>query len=57
MSITQMRSKLLEWNPNWRRTTVKKWSDKQIIAIYTKELSKRSVQAENSVQYKQLSFF
>ena len=55
MSIVQMRQQLLKWNPHWKKETVQKWSDKQIAAIYIKELDKRSNVPQQKV--KQLSFF
>lgn len=55
MSIVQMRKQLLQWNPHWKKETVQKWSDKQIAAIYIKELDKRSNVPQQKV--KQLSFF
>lgn len=55
MSIIQMRKQLLKWNPHWKKDTVAKWSDKQIAAIYIKELDKRSKHSQENV--KQLSFF
>ncbi len=37
MTIEQMRSKLLEWNPSWN---VEKFTNVQIVAIYNKERNK-----------------
>lgn len=55
MSVVQMKNQLLKWNPHWRKETINKWSDKQIIAVYTKELDKKSKNPQKNV--KQLSFF
>lgn len=54
MSISQMKQCLIQWHPNWRKSTIDKWNNQQILAIYTKELSKRPKVQNN---YKQLSFF
>ena len=56
MTINQMRKQLEKWNPHWRSNTIKTWSDKQILAIYTKQLSKHSKDIQKN-NYKQLSFF
>lgn len=37
MTIEQMKTKLLEWNPLW---DVDKFTDQQIVAIYNKERNK-----------------
>lgn len=55
MSIVQMRNQLLKWNPHWKKETIARWKDKQIVAIYTKELAKNSKNPQNN--FKQISFF
>lgn len=55
MSIVQMRDQLLKWNTHWKKETISKWRDKQVVAIYTKELEKYSKSPKQS--FKQLSFF
>lgn len=36
-------AKLCQWNPHWRESTVRSWHDRQLYAIYMKELRKQRV--------------
>lgn len=35
-----MIEKLLQWNPHWRKETVRGWHYRQLCAVYAKERSK-----------------
>jgi hypothetical protein len=50
-----MKAHLLKWHPEWKKETINKWSDKQIMAIYMKELKKPHINTKEKI--KQLSFF
>lgn len=43
---TRFEALLLQWNPHWRESTIKSWHDRQLYAVYMKELRRR----ENTIR-------